>query len=99
MALMIAVANHGEGARLKSIYHSLAFERLTISERFKPNCRCGRKTRRLAAAIAKMLDDPTLACKFGVQAAGDCRDWFGARKMFEWTLSFYSKAVKSHGVH
>jgi glycosyltransferase involved in cell wall biosynthesis len=51
----------------------------------------------LAAAIAKMLDDPTLACKLGEQAARDCREWFDATKVAERTMSFYSKVIKSHG--
>jgi glycosyltransferase involved in cell wall biosynthesis len=52
----------------------------------------------LAAAIAKMLDDPTLACKLGEQAARDCRDWFDATKVAEQTVNFYSTVIKSHGV-
>jgi glycosyltransferase involved in cell wall biosynthesis len=53
----------------------------------------------LAAAIAKMLDDPTLACKLGAQAALDCRDWFDATKVAERTVSFYSTVIKSYGAH
>ncbi|MCL2453554.1 MAG: glycosyltransferase family 4 protein [Alphaproteobacteria bacterium] len=53
----------------------------------------------LAAAITKMLDDPTLACKLGGQAARDCREWFDATKVAERTVAFYSRAIKSYGVH
>jgi glycosyltransferase involved in cell wall biosynthesis len=52
----------------------------------------------LAAAIAKMLDDPTLACNLGEQAARDCLDWFDATKVAEQTVNFYSTVIKSHGV-
>jgi glycosyltransferase involved in cell wall biosynthesis len=50
----------------------------------------------LAAAIAKMLDDPALARKLGEQAARDCRDWFDAAKVAERTVSFYSKVIKCY---
>jgi glycosyltransferase involved in cell wall biosynthesis len=50
----------------------------------------------LAAAIAKMLDDPALGRKLGEQAARDCRDWFDATKVAERTVSFYSEVIKYH---
>jgi glycosyltransferase involved in cell wall biosynthesis len=50
----------------------------------------------LAAAIAKMLNEPTFACQIGEQAARDCREWFDAAKVAERTVSFYSRVIKSH---
>jgi len=51
----------------------------------------------LAAAIGKMLDDPTLARTLGKQAALDCGEWFDATKVVERTVGFYSALIKSHG--
>jgi glycosyltransferase involved in cell wall biosynthesis len=49
----------------------------------------------LAAAIAKMFNEPTFACQIGEQAARDCREWFDAAKVAERTVSFYSRVIKS----
>jgi glycosyltransferase involved in cell wall biosynthesis len=53
----------------------------------------------LASAIAEMLNDSTLACKLGEQAARDCRDWLDAKKVSERMVSFYSTVIKNHSTH
>jgi glycosyltransferase involved in cell wall biosynthesis len=50
----------------------------------------------LAAAIAKMLDDPTLAVRLGAQAARDCWDWFEPIKMAQRAIDFYSVVIAHH---
>jgi glycosyltransferase involved in cell wall biosynthesis len=47
----------------------------------------------LAAAIGKMLDDPSLALRFGEQAARDCRDRFMPTKIAQQALNFYSTVI------
>jgi glycosyltransferase involved in cell wall biosynthesis len=50
----------------------------------------------LAAAIAKMLDNPSLAVRLGEQATYDCWDWFQPAKIAEQAVNFYSAVCESH---
>jgi glycosyltransferase involved in cell wall biosynthesis len=49
-----------------------------------------------AAAMAMLLDDPSLAVGLGEQAARDCGDKFESRKIAQQTVDFYSSVICAH---
>lgn len=50
----------------------------------------------LAAAIAKLLDDPALAARLGERAGYDCHARFEPRKIARRTVDFYSAIIEHH---
>ena len=50
----------------------------------------------LAAAIGKMLDDPSLALRLGEQAVHDCGNRFMPVKIAQQALNFYSTVITSY---